>query len=163
MTLPVGDHRKPPILRPAFIEECDERIKRNGMGYCKVCEALIPKTNGTPHKGRCICSMECRRKVWDAWRDYNAIYSNHDKRAYERDKGICQICKLPVEWADSEADHIKALCLLTAEDRLDPYWWSIDNIQTLHHSCHAAKTREDVAKLKALCRPDGTLFAEVAE
>jgi 5-methylcytosine-specific restriction endonuclease McrA len=179
-------HRDPPLpKRPPFVVECDEREKRNGAGYCKVCEKLIPKADGTPHLGRLYCSNKCKRRVEDAWWQYSP---NHlSELVMKRDQGKCAICgetkKIPYEYrshdmvdgkwqtvtktgynSDIEIDHIKALCLLNDEERKDLYWWGLDNLQTLCHACHVAKTRDDMAKLRQIRRrtPD-ELFAPTGE
>ncbi len=158
-------HRDPPITvkRPPFILECDEREIRNGPGYCKVCEKLIPKADGTPHRGRNTCdSRECRRKVEEAWRERARMFNNQSTVVYERDHGTCAKCGKECGYGGWEADHIKALCLLTDEERRDTYWWSADNVQTLCHACHVTKTRDDMAKLRELRRPASELFQEAA-
>lgn len=138
-----GGHRvRPGGRRPAFVRDCDARSARLGPGFCQVCEALIPKADGTPHKGRTICGPECRAKLDRAW--YEASDNWLRRQVYERDK-TCRKCG---QYGD-EVDHIKALCLLTETEAQDVFWWGLGNLQLLCHDCHAKKTAEDVRLLKS--------------
>lgn len=59
------------------------------------------------------------------------------KRLYERDKGICQICKQACKWEDKSMDHIKPL------SKQGSHTW--DNIQLAHLSCNKLKGSKFVA------------------
>lgn len=60
-------------------------------------------------------------------------------RIYDRDGGVCHLCKLPIKVAESwQADHVQAL-INGGEHRES-------NLAPVHSHCHVAKTARDVAE-----------------
>ena len=139
----MGDHRQHPNQgRPQFVIECDERERVNGAGYCKVCCKLIPKRDGSPHRGRLYCSNECRALVETCWKNWLAEI---DRMTLIRDANYtCANCGDRFSQFDLEIDHIVALCNAPR----DVYYWSKDNLQVLCKKCHKKKTKHDVAEMK---------------
>lgn len=67
----------------------------------------------------------------------------------ERDGPMCRCCG---ERRGSQVDHVLALGLVVLVI-LEPYrwgYWGPGNLALLCHECHVAKTREDVAAIKAM-------------
>lgn len=60
-------------------------------------------------------------------------------RVYDRDNGVCYLCRLPIKAGESwQADHIKALAN-GGEHRET-------NLAPVHSHCHVGKTARDVAE-----------------
>jgi 5-methylcytosine-specific restriction endonuclease McrA len=63
------------------------------------------------------------------------------RKAYDRDKGICRTCKLPVKTGQEQYDHILPDALGGKSD--------LANCQLLCAPCHAEKTsKEDVPRIR---------------
>ena len=104
-------------------------------GQCRICLCAILRPNGersrqaTWHPG-CVVR-------------YDFAVGNHQgirRAVYDRDHGVCAGCGTPDDnpFGGWEADHIVPL--------IEGGEIDLDNLQTLCHGCHAAKTRREAGE-----------------
>lgn len=110
-------HRHPP----------DPPFKHSSLGTCMGCGDDTGRSNGR------WCGA-CRVKWWIITSPSSARY--HVAR---RDRGVCCECKTEVEGAAWQVDHVLPLW---QADR-DPWFWTLENLQTLCIPCHQAKSARE--------------------
>ena len=121
-----------------------------------------PWFKNAPHPGYCRwCSLPVRdkdgnlirRRTWhQSCADEYMLLKTPDlmrRKVWERDLGICsrcgKRCSNKEEGAEAwQMDHITPL----ADAPQDPWYWGMDNIQTLCVPCHEWKTTEENASRK---------------
>ena len=98
------------------------------------------------------CSPECHRKRQQRIKDNYGIIIDHGitrEKVAERDKGICQICGLPVDWNDytgqkgkgfKPGDNYPSIDHIIPKSKGGLHEWS--NVQLSHYKCNRLKSNK---------------------
>ncbi|WP_019170722.1 HNH endonuclease [Pseudaminobacter salicylatoxidans] len=88
------------------------------------------------------------RPEWIAKHDGMNIPPRVRQRVYDRDGGVCHICKLPIKTGETwQADHVTAL-INGGEHRET-------NLAPAHSHCHVGKTAQDVKEKAKVAKVRG--------
>lgn len=75
---------------------------------------------------------------WIGLTDNHRAPAKVRQRIFDREKGICHLCKQPIEHKRWDLDHVKALINGGSN--------SEDNLKPAHQVCHRGKTLADIAE-----------------
>ena len=139
-------------------KECHRRyncIKQGRINHDQILKKICPvcgKEFETWRSQKLTCSPKCHNKRLQRIKDNYGIIVDHGitmGKVAERDKGICQICGLPVDWNDytgikskgfKPGDNYPSIDHIIPKSKGGLHEWS--NVQLSHYKCNRLKSNK---------------------
>ena len=155
-TCPVCGKALPKFKKRFCSDKCQQWARNVKRGYCQDHGELIRqcvvcgKEFRTWKSRKITCSDECHKRNSQRSRDlrYRGITSDAGitlRKLSKRDKDICQLCGLQVDWTDYEKINGYKICgnMYPSIDHIKPIskggLHSWNNIQLAHRRCNSSK------------------------